>query len=126
MLESQQIGHSKATNSATDADRQSSLQVRRGIRSILRQAVHLKDLAYETGMALREKFESEEEADRARARSKAVVSAIKGFETTVQDSRGTLGKPNPGSRRPLPEQPKSKKTRPTNIPPSFKPQVIQP
>src|SRR5712691_297355 len=91
-----QHGHSKQTNPPTDADRQSSLQVRRGIRSTLHQAVELKDLAFNTALAMRDAFGSEEEASRARAKAQAVTSLTKASAEAVEIISIQRGKPLPG------------------------------
>lgn len=76
--------------------------IRKGVRSILQEAVEIKAIAYDALKQLHAQIGShdKEQADQARAMAQAVTTLIKGWETGVEAIRIARNKPLPGSLRP--------------------------
>jgi len=91
-----------------------------GIRKTLRQAIELKELAYNTAKAIQPKIKSLSEANEAqamdsqeaRAIAQSVTALCKAFADMVTIIRIERGKPLPGSLRPE-AKPTKRKQQPT-------------
>ncbi len=93
---------------------QKARAIRKGVRSILQEAVDIKAIAYQALKELQNSIGSsnEQEAINARAMAQAVTTLIKGWETGVEAIRIARGKPLPGSLRPE-AKPKRGKVKPS-------------
>jgi hypothetical protein len=100
----------EATSPATDSNRAKGRSTQQSIRSTLRQAVDLKDLAYATALKMQGQFNDDDSADRARAHAMAITQLTKSWSEAVNVIRIERGKPLPGSLRPE-GKPKNKATK---------------
>lgn len=112
VLESPQTPRKQSGNPNIAANNAKAQHLRKGVRSILQEAVDIKAIAYDTLKKLHAQLGSQdkEQADQARAMAQAVTTLIKGWETGVEAIRIARGKPLPGSLRPESKPKKSKRT----------------
>ncbi len=96
------------------ANAQRAQEIRKGVRSVLAEAIEIKAIAFNTLKKLQASIDSpdKETAEQARAMAQAVTTLIKGWETGVDAIRIARGKPLPGSLRPE-SKAKSKKSNPS-------------
>ncbi len=95
---------------ATPDSREKGRAINRSIRNTLSQAAKLKDLSFQAAMDMATGFESDEEAERSRARAQAITALTKSWAESCNVMRVVRGKPLPGSLRPesKPKRGKSK------------------
>ena len=115
VLEHPETPRKQSGNPNIAANNAKAQQLRKGVRSILQEAVDIKAIAYDTLKKLHAQLGSQdkEQADQARAMAQAVTTLIKGWETGVEAIRIARNKPLPGSLRPEPKPKKSKSKMPT-------------
>jgi hypothetical protein len=86
-------------------------------RQQIREATELRQLAYEAAKVMRESASQSEEGF-TRDDAVAVSALLRGWDTMRSAIRELRGIPLSGSRRPAPDLPKTRKSRPANRPPS--------
>ena len=111
MLSIAQKPYKPPGNPNISANKARAHEIRKGVRSVLQEAVEIKAIAFDTLKKLHAQVNSpdREQADQARAMAQAVTTLIKGWETGVEAIRIARGKPLPGSLRP---ESKAKKPKP--------------
>ena len=114
MLALAQKTHIPASNPATKTGQDQGRIVQNNIRKVLSQAVDLKELVYEAAQAMRDGFNSPEDAEVSRARAMAVSQLCKSFKDMTDVIRVARGKPLPGSLRPESKS-KPKKAQPNTF-----------
>jgi len=99
-------------NPKISANRHKAAEIRKGVRTILQEAVEIKAIAFDSLRKLHAAMDSQDQeaAIQARAMAQAVTTLIKGWETGVEAIRIARGKPLPGSLRPESKPKKSKST----------------